>query len=144
MVDMLRESLAMQKELQERSMGYAFHKMTPGERSEYLSEMILALEDELHEAMKEFSWKSWASAQYFNRDTFVGELVDAWHFLMNLLIAADVSAEELYTRYVTKNMLNAKRQREGYDGVSSKCPVCKRALDDDAVECTAERCAASN
>lgn len=102
---------------------------------EFIKTNVLALTDELHEALNEVGWKPWASSRHINRDAFKGELVDALHFFMNLCIAAGIDAPELLEGYVSKSAKNVKRQKDGYDGVSEKCPGCKRALDDDAVTC---------
>lgn len=105
------------------------------ERAEFIRWNVLALEDELHEALAEVGWKPWATSRHLNREAFKGEMVDAFHFLMNLLLAADISAEEFLEGYQAKRRKNAKRQSDGYDGVSTKCPGCNRALDDDATKC---------
>lgn len=104
----------------------------------FIKDNILALEDELHELLGEIGWKPWASSRHINRDAYVGELVDAFHFFMNLMIVTNISVDELLKRYEAKSLKNVKRQEDGYDGVTGKCPICKRALDDDAVMCTVE------
>ena len=101
----------------------------------FYKDMHIALVDELHEALSEIGWKPWASSRHFNHDAVKGELVDAFHFFMNLCMVSRVSAEDLLEGYRRKSAKNIKRQEEGYDGVSTKCLRCKRALDDDAVEC---------
>ncbi len=102
---------------------------------EFLKNNILATLDELHEALAEIGWKPWATSRHINRDAVKGELVDVLHFYINLLGAIGVTPEELIEAYFVKANKNKKRQEEGYDGVSTKCPGCKRALDDDAVDC---------
>jgi dimeric dUTPase (all-alpha-NTP-PPase superfamily) len=101
----------------------------------FIQTNILALTDELHEALAEVGWKPWASSRHINEDAFKGELVDAFHFFMNLCITVGLDPQELYVRYIKKRAKNIARQEEGYDGVSTKCPQCKKALDDDAVNC---------
>lgn len=104
---------------------------------------VLALTDELHEALNEMGWKPWASSDHINAAAVMGELVDAWHFLMNLILLMYVDVENpaghasqaLYAGFMEKNLRNIERQKQGYDGVSGKCPICKRAYDDPAVEC---------
>lgn len=111
--------------LQREAFGVDPAKLTGRELEEYVRWNVLAAEDELHEALGEISWKPWASREYFNRDEFVGELVDVLHFVGNLLAAAKVSGTELTARYSSKQTKNRDRQRDGYDGVSGKCPGCK-------------------
>lgn len=98
------------------------------EREDYVRWNVLAAEDELHEALGEISWKPWAKSEFFNREQFVGELVDVLHFVGNLLAVAQVTGPELSARYSSKQSKNRDRQKDGYDGVSGKCRKCKRDL----------------
>jgi dimeric dUTPase (all-alpha-NTP-PPase superfamily) len=131
----LWEMLEQQERFQRRLLGAAPKDLTPHDRAAYVREMKVALDDELHEALGEIAWKSWASTTHFNRDAYVSELIDAWHFYMNLLLVADVSAEEFGERYMEKLRKNHARQDDGYDGVSTKCPRCKRDVTDSGVDC---------
>jgi dimeric dUTPase (all-alpha-NTP-PPase superfamily) len=79
---------------------------------------VIACEHELHEALDEMpGWKGWSSRipEIVNRDKYVEELVDAAHFLANLLLAADVDDEEFERVYRDKDVVNAERQKAGYD-----------------------------
>lgn len=100
---------------------------------------VTALVDELHELLGEIGWKPWAKSRHINLEAARGEAIDAMHFLANIFLVLGLDdAEEVMRRYHTKHEKNAKRQEEGYDGVSTKCPGCKRAVDDDAVKCIVE------
>jgi hypothetical protein len=114
--------------LQREAFGVDPYVLKGKEREEYVRWNVLAAEDELHEALGEISWKPWASKEFFNRDQFVGELVDVLHFVANLLVVSQVTGDELTARYSGKQQKNRDRQSEGYDGVSGKCPGCKRDL----------------
>jgi hypothetical protein len=133
----LDRMLARQRELQEKSMGIDFNMMSDVERIAYIKENVLALTDELHEMLGEMGWKSWATSRHINTNAAFGELIDAWHFMMNIAIAlmpgnmhTSVVADRFEDYYNHKREKNAKRQEDGYDGVSTKCPRCGRALDD--------------
>jgi hypothetical protein len=129
--DKLEESFRLQTELQARTYGADPGDIEePSERIQFAKDMILALTDELHEALGEIGWKPWATSRYFNEEEFKGEMVDAFHFFMNLCLVAGMDADELFERYQEKRTRNQKRQAEGYDGVEGKCPACKRAFDD--------------
>lgn len=117
------------KYLQEEFYGHKFEDFTHEELVEWIRINVLAAEDELHEALGEISWKPWASAQYFNREAYLGEIVDVLHFVGNLLAGAGITDEELNTAYLEKMERNRARQRAGYTGVV-KCSNCKRAVDD--------------
>lgn len=97
---------------------------------------VTALVDELHELLGEVGWKPWAKSRHINLEAARGELIDALHFIGNLALVLGMDdAAEIMERYHKKHEKNAKRQEEGYDGVSTKCKGCGRALDDDAVQC---------
>lgn len=132
----LTHMLKMQRDLQLRyNNGKAIEDFTPEERMQAIRDNVLACTDELHEALGETGWKPWATSNHLNVDAFRAEMVDAWHFFMNLMLHSGMTADDLYQGYVAKHAKNHKRQDEGYDGVTTKCPGCKRAYDDDAVKC---------
>lgn len=131
----LQWMLDAQRALQINTYGIDPPTLDGDERVEFIRWNVLALEDELHEALGEVGWKPWATSRHLNRESYVGELVDAWHFLMNLLLVAGVTEEEFVARYDAKRRRNAERQVEGYDGVADKCPKCWRALDDKHTGC---------
>lgn len=139
-MDIFVRMLQLQERLQADSFGYNFQRMRPADRVEYIKNMKLALEAELQEALDETGWKPWATRREVNREAYLAELVDVWHFLMNMfLVLGDTPeelADEIFRVYCRKNKINERRQREGYDGVSTKCGGCGRALDDPAVSCS--------
>lgn len=102
---------------------------------DFINWNVLALEDELHELLGETGWKPWAKSKHINLEAARGEAIDALHFLLNLFLVLGMDADDVLERYLAKRVKNQKRQEESYDGVSTKCPRCKRALDDDAVSC---------
>jgi len=132
----LTQMLNMQRSLQLMyNKGKRIDQFTDEERMQAIRDNVLACTDELHEALAETGWKPWASSNHVNREAFHAELVDAWHFFMNLMLHSGMTATDLYEGYVKKNAKSLQRQAEGYDGVTTKCPKCKRAYDDDAVKC---------
>jgi len=103
---------------------------------EFLHWNVTALEDEAHELLGEIGWKPWAKSRHINLEAARGEFIDMLHFMGNIALVLGLDdAAEVMRRYHAKHEKNAKRQEEGYDGVSTKCPGCNRALDDDAVIC---------
>jgi hypothetical protein len=135
MATSIDEMLRQQEEFQRRLYGVAPKDFMPDDRAAYVREMMLAHADEMHEALGEVGWKSWASSRHLNRDAYVSELIDAWHFYMNLLLVAGVTGDEFSARYEKKIAANHARQDDGYDGVSTKCPGCRRDVNDDGVDC---------
>ena len=139
MIDRLEQLFQLQAELQSDTFGRNFQRMLISDRIQFIKEMQQAAVSELGEALDEIGWKSWATSRHINREAFIAELVDVLHFWINMLIAlgddpADI-ADEVFRGYLAKRQRNAARQVEGYDGVSTKCSHCGRALDDPAVGC---------
>lgn len=132
--DMLVQMMARQSAAQAKYHDGDKLKSTEDKISDIMHNAF-ALLDEVHEAMGEVGWKRWATSRHINDEAFKNELIDAWHFMMNLFELAGMSADEVYERYNAKRDKNDKRQQDGYDGVSTKCKGCGRALDDDAVKC---------
>jgi hypothetical protein len=129
-VDRLAEIFARQLRLQQVISGYDLNEQDDQTRIDNIKENVLACTDELHEALNEVGWKRWATSSHINEDALKKELIDAAHFLFNLMLHAGMTSDEFFEMYVTKNKRNFERQAEGYDGVSTKCPHCARALDD--------------
>lgn len=133
--DKLNQIWDMQHELQ-AALGHDFEKMTVRKRIAYILEMSYALTDEIHESTKEVGWKSWARSKHINEEAYRSELIDAFFFLLNLMFAARMTPMDLFRGYKAKLAKNFARIRNRYDGVSTKCKVCKRDYDDAGVECS--------
>lgn len=154
--DLLQDLLDSQSNLQ-RSMpsphpsdlyeDYAiFPSVTAGDKKEaeaarveainFLHWNVTALTDEAHELLGEIGWKPWAKSRHINLEAARGEFIDMLHFMGNIALVLGLdNSQEIMERYHAKHEKNKKRQEEGYDGVSTKCPLCHRAIDDEAVEC---------
>jgi hypothetical protein len=91
---------------------------------------------ELGEFLDEVPWKPWASNLELNRDAAIGELVDAMHFIGNILQLLMVTGPELTAAYKNKQLKNLRRQVVGYDGKKEKCGYCHRELDGSDVSST--------
>lgn len=126
-----------QREFQEDILGYgSLNGMTPDQRAEYFRVQSLALVFELGEASNEIGWKPWATSKHFNPEAYLSEAIDIMHFAVNLALAGGATTEQIFQMFVTKNEKNRARQRDGYDGVTGKCPACSRSYDDAGVRCT--------
>lgn len=128
--DHLREIFDLQLRLQTRLYGADPASFREDQFADYVRMNVLAVTDELHEALAETGWKPWATSRHLNREAYKKELVDALHFFVNLCLVAGITAPELAAAYYEKNAKNHVRQDVGYDGVREKCPNCRRALDD--------------
>jgi hypothetical protein len=126
-VKMMREQFALQRD----SYGLVPHELDEEDRASFITWNAYALEDEIHEATSEVGWKPWATSRHLNRGAYLTEMVDAFHFFMNLLLVAGIGPREFFDAYMAKRNINALRQATGYDGVSGKCGQCHRELADD-------------
>lgn len=116
-MDRLEEMLKLQAELQERYNGVEPIDLEGDARKDYVRTMVLACTDELHEALREVPWKPWSKNILWDgigTDNFKLELVDAWHFFMNLMLVSGMTADELFSEYLRKNKINHGRVDDGY------------------------------
>jgi hypothetical protein len=121
----------LQRSLQSKINGYEVSAQTDEQRIENIRLNVLALTSELHELLNETGWKPWATSRHINYDRARAELIDAWHFMMNLMLHLRMTSGDLYVGYKTKHLENVRRQNDGYDGVAGKCPACHRDLQED-------------
>lgn len=137
MSDMLKELFEKQIKIQTLAYGKDPREITdPVERIQFIKDMELALRMELGEMLDETGWKPWATSNHVNEEAGLGELADVLLFYINLVLAFAGDAEKVYAKTMEKMDRNLQRQLEGYDGLKGKCFICKRALDDIAVDCT--------
>lgn len=129
MFDMFRQVFESQAYFQ-GLLGHDYSRMSTQELANYIKDQVLALLDEGHEALNEVSWKPWAKDTFVNHAELRGELADILCFLVNLALAAGMTAEDLYAAHQEKAKRNIKRQELGYSQREGKCPGCFRAIDD--------------
>lgn len=128
--DMLRQVFDSQEHFQ-KLLGHDYGNMSTEELIEYLKGQIMALQAETIEALDEMSWKPWTHGDKFvNRDTMLGECADILCFLVNIVLGLGFTSEDFYAAHQEKALRNIKRQEDKYDGVSDKCPTCRRDLND--------------
>jgi dimeric dUTPase (all-alpha-NTP-PPase superfamily) len=111
--DKLDTLFSIQEKLQELY-GYKFPFKDEKKRQEYISDNALNLYVEIGESIKNTKYKKWKKNQEFNEEEFKKELVDCWHFLINLTLASGMDSEDLLKRYIEKNNENKQRINEGY------------------------------
>ena len=93
------------------------------ENAAFIRDHYVYLDQELQEMLYEVPYfKHWKDYSKMSPDEIMEayakakeELVDAWHFFMNLMLGLGMTAEELYKGYIKKNKENIRRQEEGYD-----------------------------
>lgn len=121
-VDPLKQMLEMQKGFQDR-VDPRYKDEDLKVRAAFLRDHFVFCDQELQEMLYEIPffkhWKDYSKmtdeelVEAFNKAK--NELIDAWHFFMNLSIGLSMDADEFYQRYMDKHKENIRRQDEGYD-----------------------------
>lgn len=114
--------LRAQNELQLMN-GYDIGGMQVLARVFYIKDMILALEDELHEVLNETGWKPWARKRFLNQQKAREEFIDAWHFMLNLALVLEMDEPMISSMYYAKWGENRRRQAAGYEHSERQEPV---------------------
>lgn len=117
----MKEMLEMQARLQEY-LGTDFEDMDMEERAQFARDHYVYMVQELNEALYELPYfKKWKNYDNMTVDEMVpairrykGELVDAFHFFMNLMLVYGMDFDDLKTGYIEKNKENIERQKKGY------------------------------
>lgn len=124
MTDNLQYLLNAQEALQTNTYGRNIHGLAfeSGEHNriaaiDQIRTNILAATDELHEVLRETGWKPWATSNHINLLAAREELVDVFHFILNLALILGLDSEDITDLYIQKRDLNIKRQVDGYTGV---------------------------
>jgi dimeric dUTPase (all-alpha-NTP-PPase superfamily) len=119
--DALEIIFGYQNKLQERLGTWEKVDSSPQMRQQFINQMILAMQEETIEIMRETAYKNpefmpfgWKKTQIGDPDKFKEELVDQLHFFVNLCIIANMGPAELLSRYLNKNAINHARQDSGY------------------------------
>ena len=100
-------------------------KVLPVESEEARTQLLVNhtqyLDQELHEMLRELrNFKPWKKYDWCDReaewrkDLAKDEAVDAFHFMLNVLLLLEVTPEELADRYIKKNTKNHVRQDSNY------------------------------
>lgn len=127
----------LQKNIQEKVYGYDFDELREslGKVKGFLDWNKHALDDEIHEMYDALGgvnshgnsiWKPWknkfkeAQNKKFSDLTeeelleLRFEVIDAFHFLINMALVLDIDAKTFFNMYHAKNLENKNRQKNGY------------------------------
>nr|DAF74743.1 MAG TPA: dUTPase [Caudoviricetes sp.] len=116
--DVLNNLLTLQYNFQAR-LGQL--PLEPGEQTQYVMNNMLYTEAEGHEFLREIEgFKSWKHYDWSQDEkdkhykAALEEFVDMLHFVLNIALAMGFSGDDIYEAYVAKNIVNHKRQDNGY------------------------------
>lgn len=123
--DRLAQMFHHQREMQISHFGADPQELQGEDRKRFVTAMAYSVVNEIVEATNEIAWKPWAATDKLHRDAYIEEIIDAWHFMINMLLVANVSPEEFHMAYFMKAQVNKERQESGYTG-NDKCPECGR------------------
>jgi dimeric dUTPase (all-alpha-NTP-PPase superfamily) len=73
-----------------------------------------ALVHEAIELQRETNWKWWKKENSLESKKIQEEIIDIWHFLIQLSIEAGLDSRKLIELYIKKNKENLNRQIKGY------------------------------
>ena len=112
----------MQKAFQDR-VDQRYKSTDLKERAAFLRDHFVFCNQEMQEMLYEIPFfKHWKDYSKMTDkeieeayDKAKEEIIDAWHFFINIMLGLGMTAEELFTRYLDKHKENIRRQDEGYD-----------------------------
>lgn len=120
-VDMLKAMFSVQYENQLKRGNIAKISGSDVMKQQYINQMLLACYEEVTEIMRETAYKNpdfvtfgWKKSQVLDEQKMQDEIIDLWHFLMNLAIVANMTPEMFYNKYLEKNNINEKRMAGDY------------------------------
>jgi len=118
-MDKLEEIFQHQRTLQER-LNIPGRITEPSMKQQYINQMALALHEETVEMLCATQYKDpefvpfgWKRGQTFDPENFSEEVVDLMHFVVNLALAAGMTSQQFYERYLDKNRENHTRIDNG-------------------------------
>ncbi len=113
-MDKLDQMFEMQYALNKRILGENVEQIHQTEKTKWILNYARALQQEISELVDCVPWKWWAKYQKFDEQNARVELVDMMHFIICIAQALGMSAEDLFTAYSKKNIVNHQRQDKGY------------------------------
>ena len=73
-----------------------------------------AIQHEIIELQRETNWKWWKASKQLSIDKCQEEVIDIWHFLIQLSIELGMDADIIVDKYLEKHKKNINRQKQGY------------------------------
>lgn len=117
--DRLSIMFNVQFELQKRLGIFEKTKTSDIMMQHYVDKMLLAIHEEAVEIAREtmskdidmpFGWKHCQGSERKYKE----EIIDLWHFLMNLWLITGANDQDFFEMYLDKNSINHERQDSGY------------------------------
>lgn len=121
-IDSLQFMLDKQTQFQ-KEFGYDFNNMSLQEKSNYIKEMSLWVQNEINEMIHEIpyakpwskKYDSWSEEKIQEQIQLTKEeLIDSLLFMLNIFASLGMSQKEILKMYIEKNKINIERQQNGY------------------------------
>jgi len=112
MGDTLKDLFELQKKFQMKLCGCKLPKEMP----EMIPLQVTALIAEIGEILEENQkWKPWRkNPPRVDYENLLTEVVDAFHFLINISLFLGFDSRDVYERFIEKNKKNFERQKNSY------------------------------
>lgn len=115
----------------QKHMGTNFSSMDAKERASYMKEHGYFVMEEITEMLREMPYhKSWKDYSTWSWEKFLEqeqlqkeELIDAFHFILNLALALGMDEKEIVDMYKEKNKINYLRQEFSELGYVAPKPI---------------------
>jgi dimeric dUTPase (all-alpha-NTP-PPase superfamily) len=108
-MDILETVFKLQKEL--ATLTSARYPQTKEGR---ISVLATAIIHEAVEVQRLTNWKWWKKPTKFDEVQAREEVIDLWHFVIQMSIELDMTPKEILVEYLRKNRINKERQEKGY------------------------------
>ena len=86
----------------------------PDGTEERVSVLCTAIIHEAVELQMTTNWKWWKKPIEFDEKHAREELIDIWHFVVQVSLELGLSPEDILNEYKRKNKINRQRQENGY------------------------------
>lgn len=108
-IDKLDYLFKIQTKLQIK-LGYNYNDFN----NDYFNLMFIGAITELCEMLEKTKWKPWKKTTKNDIIEIQKELIDVWHFVINLSIHCGLTPDYLFNMYINKNNINKERQKNEY------------------------------
>ncbi|MFY9797569.1 MAG: dUTPase [Candidatus Nitrosopolaris sp.] len=86
----------------------------PQAKEERISLLATAMIHEAIELQRLTNWKWWKKPVKFDEAQAREEIIDLWHFLVQVSIELGMTPKGILDEYFRKNLINKERQEKGY------------------------------
>jgi dimeric dUTPase (all-alpha-NTP-PPase superfamily) len=112
-MDKLDKMFEMQRTLCRR-IGVNTSNLSDEEKIKWILNYSRAIQQEIAELVDSVPWKWWAKYQKLDEQNARVEVIDIFHFLIDIAQVLGMSSNDVYEIYCKKNSINHQRQDSGY------------------------------